>query len=281
MYSSRHTTKEMIWHNTGRSKEVGVMHHPMDGSAWKEFDVSCPNFAREPRNVRLGLASNGINPFGNLSQLYSIWPVVLVNYNLPPMALPLVDELKELWSNGVQTRDGKTDTMFNMRAVLLWTVNDFSARSSLSGWSGQGYKACPTCNEDTSSIRVIQKTSYVGHRRFLPHNHEMRRDLDFDGKVEERHALRKFTCKQILEQVNALPPQILGKHESFGGLKPKRNASENIEKNVRDSLLDTVLDNEKSRDNVNATHDLKKMGIREWLWIYEDENKTIMKPHAP
>ena len=84
---------------------------------------------------------------------------------------PLVDELKELWINGVETRDGRNNNMFKMHAALLWTVNDFPARSSLSGWSGQGYKACPTCNEDTSSIRVIGKTSYVGHRRFLASNH--------------------------------------------------------------------------------------------------------------
>ncbi|GJU94766.1 auxin efflux carrier component 3-like protein [Tanacetum coccineum] len=37
-----------------------------------------------------------------------------------------------------------TNNEFTMRAMLLWTINDFPARSSLSGWSGQGYFACPT-----------------------------------------------------------------------------------------------------------------------------------------
>ncbi|GJS78137.1 retrotransposon gag domain, retroviral aspartyl protease [Tanacetum coccineum] len=36
------------------------------------------------RNVRLGLAADGFNPFGNLSQSYSMWPVILTTYNLPP-----------------------------------------------------------------------------------------------------------------------------------------------------------------------------------------------------
>ena len=36
---------------------------------------------------------------------------------------------------------------------LLWTVNDFSTQSSLSGWSGQSYKACSTCNDNTLSVR--------------------------------------------------------------------------------------------------------------------------------
>ncbi|KAM6574462.1 hypothetical protein CsatA_022789 [Cannabis sativa] len=221
---------------------------------------------------------------------------------------PLVDELKELWNNGVPTRDSSTNSMFTMCAALLWTVNDFPARSSLSGWSGQGYKACPTCNEDTTSIRVIGKTSYVRHRRFLPSNHAMRRDTRFDGKVERRPPPRRFTCEEILSQVNNLEPQIPGHHENFGGVKRRRVAETcnwrkksifyeleywstnilkhnidvmHVEKNVCDSLLGTILDNDKSKDTTNARHDLKKMGIRESLWIYEDGNGRLMKPHAP
>ena len=55
---------------------------------------------------------------------------------------PIINELKHLWEQGVQTRDAVDNSVFNMRAALMWIVNDFSARSSLSGWSGQGYKAC-------------------------------------------------------------------------------------------------------------------------------------------
>ncbi|KAM6554842.1 hypothetical protein CsatB_015604 [Cannabis sativa] len=335
LYSSRITAKSMIWHHTGKSKDDVVLRHPVDGLAWKDFDVKHPEFARDPRNVRLGLAADGFNPFGNMSLPYSMWPVVLANYNLPPWLCikdnyfllstlipgakspgkdmdiflrPLVDELKELWNNGVPTRDSSTNSMFTMCAALLWTVNDFPARSSLSRWSGQGYKACPTCNEDTTSIRVIGKTSYVGHRRFFPSNHAMRRDTRFDGKVERRPPPRRFTCEEILSQVNNLEPQILGHHENFGGVKRRRFAETcnwrkksifyeleywstnilkhnidvmHVEKNVCDSLLGTILDNDKSKDTTNARHDLKKMGIRESLWIYEDGNGRLMKPQAP
>ncbi|KAM6554835.1 hypothetical protein CsatB_015597 [Cannabis sativa] len=335
LYSSRITAKSMIWHHTGKSKDDVVLRHPVDGLAWKDFDVKHPEFARDPRNVRLGLAADGFNPFGNMSLPYSMWPVVLANYNLPPWLCikdnyfllstlipgakspgkdmdiflrPLVDELKELWNNGVPTRDSSTNSMFTMCAALLWTVNDFPARSSLSRWSGQGYKACPTCNEDTTSIRVIGKTSYVGHRRFFPSNHAMRRDTRFDGKVERRPPPRRFTCEEILSQVNNLEPQILGHHENFGGVKRRRFAETcnwrkksifyeleywstnilkhnidvmHVEKNVCDSLLGTILDNDKSKDTTNARHYLKKMGIRESLWIYEDGNGRLMKPQAP
>jgi hypothetical protein len=33
--------------------------------------------------VRLGLSSNGFNPFGNMSTSYSMWLVIHVAYNLP------------------------------------------------------------------------------------------------------------------------------------------------------------------------------------------------------
>ncbi|KAL5573185.1 hypothetical protein UlMin_022782 [Ulmus minor] len=74
----------MWWHSTGKSKDNDVMRHPVDGKAWQEFDKRHPQFAGDVRNVRLGLAADGFNPFGNMSFLYSMWPVVLTTYNLPP-----------------------------------------------------------------------------------------------------------------------------------------------------------------------------------------------------
>ncbi|GJX76711.1 CACTA transposable element [Tanacetum coccineum] len=84
MYNSRHIAKYMTWHATGKCKEDGKMCHPVDGKTWKDFDQKHKQFALEPRNVRLGLAADGFNPFGNLSQGYSMWPVILTTYNLPP-----------------------------------------------------------------------------------------------------------------------------------------------------------------------------------------------------
>ncbi|GJZ71208.1 hypothetical protein Tco_0635059 [Tanacetum coccineum] len=84
LYKSRHTAKDMIWHATGKCTEPGKMQHPVDGGAWKKFDMKYPDFAKEPRNVRLGLCADGFNPFGNLSQTYNMWPVILTTYNLPP-----------------------------------------------------------------------------------------------------------------------------------------------------------------------------------------------------
>ncbi|GKA68792.1 hypothetical protein Tco_0768709, partial [Tanacetum coccineum] len=176
----------MTWHATRKCTEPGKMQHPVDGRAWKKFDTRYPDFVAEPRNVRLGLAVDGFNLFGNLSQSYSMWPVILTTYNLPLWLCmkesylmltllipgpkspgkdidvylrPLIDDLKDLWAlKGVETIDVATGQKFNMRAMVLWTINDFPARSSLSGWSGQGYMACPTCNKDTPSMRYMTRS---------------------------------------------------------------------------------------------------------------------------
>ena len=91
-----------------------------------------PNFSSDQRNVRLGLVSDGFNPFGTMSLSYSMWLVILIPYDVPPlrtmtassfmMALlilgsdssgrdidvylrPLIDELKILWEMGFETYD--------------------------------------------------------------------------------------------------------------------------------------------------------------------------------
>ncbi|GLT67457.1 hypothetical protein SLA2020_397670 [Shorea laevis] len=83
LFTSQHTASHMKWHAHARTKD-GVLRHPADGEAWKSFDARHPDFASDPRNVRLGLASDGFNPFGNMSSSHSTWPVMLVPYNLPP-----------------------------------------------------------------------------------------------------------------------------------------------------------------------------------------------------
>ncbi|XP_076910615.1 uncharacterized protein LOC143568318 [Bidens hawaiensis] len=54
LYASRHTAKEMLWHDQQRNKQDGVLRHPADGQAWKHFDTVFPSFANDPRNVRQG-----------------------------------------------------------------------------------------------------------------------------------------------------------------------------------------------------------------------------------
>jgi len=51
----------MRWHREGRIND-GLLRHPPDSLAWQKFDEIHPWFASDPRNVRLGLATDGFNP---------------------------------------------------------------------------------------------------------------------------------------------------------------------------------------------------------------------------
>ena len=57
---------------------------PADGFALKNIEEKWAIFKDEPRNVRLSLATDGFNPFGELRSTYSVWLVFVVKNNLPP-----------------------------------------------------------------------------------------------------------------------------------------------------------------------------------------------------
>jgi hypothetical protein len=60
--------------------------HPADASQWKALDIEYRSFGDEPRNIRLGVSTDGLNPFGNLSSTHSTWPVFVWMYNPPGFA---------------------------------------------------------------------------------------------------------------------------------------------------------------------------------------------------
>jgi hypothetical protein len=62
LYASIETAKQMRWHHLNSSRSV-VLRHPSDGKAWKHFYMMYPDFASEPRNVRLCLCSDGFTPY--------------------------------------------------------------------------------------------------------------------------------------------------------------------------------------------------------------------------
>nr|XP_025655302.1 uncharacterized protein LOC112750704 [Arachis hypogaea] len=150
LFISNKTSVDMLWHKRGTNPD-GSLRHPRDGEAWKLFDRRYTDFSGDPRSVRLALASDGFNPFGNMSSKYSIWPVILILYNLPPWICmkqtnfilsmiipspkipvndidvylqPLIDELKQLWA-GVDTYDASEKKTFKMHAALMWTISVF------------------------------------------------------------------------------------------------------------------------------------------------------------
>jgi len=174
---SSQRANDMRWY-IDKCVDNGIMRHLADSEEWKKFDLQHLDFALELRNVRLRLGTDGFNIFGNKNNNYSMWPVILIPYNLLPWLVmnelyfmlsllipsshqpgneidiylkPLVNELKELWEEGVETYDTYSKEHFQMRATLLWTIHDYPGFGNVSRWRTKGYHSCYTCNDQPYS----------------------------------------------------------------------------------------------------------------------------------
>ncbi|XP_050233462.1 uncharacterized protein LOC126681950 [Mercurialis annua] len=183
LFMSKDIGENMRWHKEKRVDD-DTIRHPADATEWKDFDQKYAWFGKDARNVRLGLASDGFNPFGNMSTSYSMRPVIVTPYNLPPWKCmkenflmlsllipgkespgnnidvylrPLIDELKELWETGVTTYDAYS------------------------------VKQC-----------------YMGHRRYLHAQHSWRKSRKFDGKPEHGPKPEELSGDEVLRQLDLL-----------------------------------------------------------------------------
>lgn len=59
------TTELLKWHAT-KTNPHELLRHPRYNKTGKYFDSMYPDFASDTRNVRLALATDEFNPFGNL-----------------------------------------------------------------------------------------------------------------------------------------------------------------------------------------------------------------------
>jgi hypothetical protein len=140
LFISKKTARHMRWHKEGVRENDQVMVHPSDSEAWKALDDFDPNFARDARNVRIGLVTDGFTPYNMSASSYSCWPIFSIPYNLPPtlcmkyecmflcliipgpdhpgscinvMLKPLIEEVKQLWQ-GVEAYDYEQKQKFNL-----------------------------------------------------------------------------------------------------------------------------------------------------------------------
>jgi len=327
LYATKKVAAHMRWHKEN-PRVVGKMAHPSNGEAWKHFDATYPEFSSEPRNVRLGLCTDGFAPFGQFGKSYSCWPVMLTPYNLPPWLCmkkpfiflsliipgpknpkqnldvylqPLVQELHELWEVGLETYDVSLNNNFQLKAALMWTINDFPAYGMLSGWSTAGLKACPYCMEKTKSFSLKhgKKVSWFDcHRQFLPESHPFRKNKRsfFKNKVEKDIPPPRLSGGQIWERVAWIPTIMDGTPEEFKHLENMKSGWSkrsifwdlpywrtllirhnldvmHIEKNF-EQLIHTIMDvKSKTTDTISSRKDLSLYCHRPQLHVDVNGNK--------
>jgi len=178
MFRSEEMAKDLRWHFSNKSSD-GKLRHPVDSVTWDQMNAKYPSFTAEERNLRLGLSTDGFNPFNMKNTRYSCWPVLLVNYNLPPdlcmkkenimltllipgpqqpgnnigvYLKPLIEDLCHMWDNGELTYDAYSKSTFNLKAMLLWTISDFPAYGNLAGCKVKGKMGYPLCGKHTDSM---------------------------------------------------------------------------------------------------------------------------------
>jgi hypothetical protein len=183
----------MRWHKEGVRDNDDLIVYPSYGDAWKALDTFDPDFVADPRNVRIGLATNGFTPFDQMASSYSCWTIFVIPYNLPPsfcmkyefiflclnipgpdylgknlnvMLKLLIEELKEIWK-GVEAYDVFKKQIFKLRVAYLWSVHDFMAHAIFTGWSTHGRLTCPYCGSDTDCFRLAHggKITYFNCHR--------------------------------------------------------------------------------------------------------------------
>ncbi|XP_022875733.1 uncharacterized protein LOC111394201 [Olea europaea var. sylvestris] len=184
------------------------MSHPVHSEAWKHIDPTYPYFSLDPRSVHLGLCTDAFNPFTMSNVQYSCWLVIMTVYNLPPWMCkkqdnmffsmvirgpkspgknldvylrPLIDELKILWDEGVETYDMHAKQNFHMKAASMWTISDFS-----------GYDSChpnmPLENNETSSIKTQLDVMHMEKNVF---DNIFNKVMDIKGKTKDNFKARK------------------------------------------------------------------------------------------
>ncbi|OIT26536.1 hypothetical protein A4A49_41017 [Nicotiana attenuata] len=251
----------MRWHSLEGSQD-GLMRHPRDSQAWKTFDLLHPEFAADPRNVRLGLASDGFNPFGAMATNYSIWPVVLIPYNRPPwecmkqtsFVLSMIIPGKQLpdscrlkhsrkWCFMGHRRFLERGHRFRLQRVRFnGKIEQREPPIALSG--SDILKQVEGINVNFGKAPVLNDKGKRARRQTVNEDRSRqwrKRSIFFDLPYWETNLLR-----HNLDLMH-------------------------IEKNVCENVIYTLLnDSEKSKDNIKARKDLREMGIRKELWA--DEN---------
>ncbi|XP_066396736.1 uncharacterized protein [Miscanthus floridulus] len=219
---------------------------------------------------------------------------------------PLIDDLVRAWDEGVVTYDRFTKTNFRMHIWYHYSMHDFLAYGLFCGWCVHTKMPCPICKSAVEFFRLEKGgkfSSFDKHRQFLPLDHPFRRDKkNFrKGVTVENSAPEMMTGAQVLEMLDGLVvdnekggfvgygkehawthKSCLWKLPYFKDLLLPHNIDVmHTEKNFAEAVLHTIMDWEKSKDNVKARLDQATLCDRPKLNMLPPlRGKSWKKPKA-
>ena len=127
---------------------------------------------------------------------------------------PLVDKLKKLWEEGVETYNAYSKEHFQMHATLFRTIHNYLGFGNVSGWRTKGYHSCYTCNHKPYSEALESKIGFINHRAYLPMEHHWRHSRLHNGLPEKRKRSLELPMETVQEQLRRMPNIFLRKHPS-------------------------------------------------------------------
>ncbi|XP_021737588.1 uncharacterized protein LOC110704118 [Chenopodium quinoa] len=221
LFATKNFVEEMIWHSKN-PRVQGTMAHPSDSEAWKHLDRSFPDFTSEPRNVRLGMCTDGFAPNGKFGGQYSCWPVILTPYNFPPsMCMKKPFMFLSLLVPGPKNPKGNLDVYMQPLIEELKQL-----------WATAGKKAFPYCLDKSKAFWLEHggKMSWFDcHRQFLPPEHPFRNNkIAFcKNKVEKGTPPHIISGDGLLQQVQHFAKATYGP-EALASLKKMETMLQNL-----------------------------------------------------
>ncbi|KAK1603781.1 hypothetical protein QYE76_027454 [Lolium multiflorum] len=270
LFMTEDTAQQMRWAVEG-NRYTDKMIHPSDGTAWKNFVKKFPLKAGDPRSVAIAISTDGFNPYGPK------YPGKNMNVYLEP----LVDDLVRGWEGrGIRTYDASKKEYFDMYVWYHTSLHDLPARALFCGWCTHGKWPCPQCRQAVTFFWLNKGGKYSCFdeaRQFLERRHAYRSDVKSfkKGRVVRGPKPIPKTGTEIKAELDALKPSpdgngFLGYGEThqwthkpclwklpyFEFLELPHNIDVmHTEKNISEAIWSTIVDTEKTKDNIKARID--------------------------
>ena len=266
-------------------------------SCWPVFVI--------PMNLPPGVCMRSENMFVSMIIPGPKYPGKNMNVYLEP----LVDDLVRGWEGrGIRTYDASKKEYFDMYVWYHTSLHDLPARALFCGWCTHGKWPCPQCRQAVTFFWLNKGGKYSCFdeaRQFLERRHAYRSDVKSfkKGRVVRGPKPIPKTGTEIKAELDALQPSpdgngFLGYGEThqwthkpclwklpyFEFLELPHNIDVmHTEKNISEAIWSTIVDTEKTKDNIKARIDQEMWCDRPELNMQPPNGakKTWTKPHAP
>ncbi|XP_013679651.1 uncharacterized protein LOC106384195 [Brassica napus] len=152
--------------------------------------------------------------------------------NIDVYLQPLIEDLHDLWTEGMEVYDLFKKESFALRAMMMWSITDYPGLGTLAGCKLKGKQPCNVCGNGTPHrwLKFSRKHVYMENRKRLRPSHPYRRRKGwFDNTVEVGTAKRIQSGCDIFDSLKDFK-------NDFGKPLPKKSKRKRIEGGEDDVL---------------------------------------------